>query len=380
MAAKQLNPCDDEEAKREELLKEVKAMAELQHMNVVRIFGVCMDPGHTCVLMEFASNGTVRDLLDKAKEEGAPLPTYALFGLMRDIILGMRCAHAHEPEPIVHRDLKAANILLSENHTALIADFGLATGSADDMEEEQGGGGTLAYSPPEVLEAMARNDKEDSGWSPAGDVFSFGILAWELVTGEVPYTGITNARDLFKQVVHQSRRCHDGQWDETVDNCDPFLADVIRRCWAQSKDDRPTFEQLSDEFEAMAGQDRFQSPDIAIENLDNIVNPMRHSSSSNRSSLSSSRGSGSGSDTTDFATALKGLEEREQQVKLDVERLLEEEEDKLNNASKLSAIEQAKGENKEAKSMLTDTFANFYSDVFGNNKAAYEDDDLEAMV
>lgn len=355
MAAKQLNPdVEHEEEKRQELLREVKAMAELQHTNVVRIFGVCLDAGHTCVLMEFASNGTVRDMLNRAQKEGAPLPTYALFGLMRDIVLGMRHAHAHKPNPILHRDLKAANILLDDNHRALVSDFGLAT--TDESPEEAGGGGTLAYSPPEVLKAMARNDNSDNGWSAEGDVFSFGILAWELVTGSVPYKG-ANARGLFKDVVGEGKRPHGKAWDTPLEGCDPFLADIIKRCWAQNPEDRPSFKELSEQFEKMANEPHFQTPDNIYDSLDDLVN-----SKSAR----------------DLADTLKGLEEKD--VKLDVEKLLAQEDAKAEAAASATARVNSAKDSEEAKNVLTETFANFYSDVFGNNKADQEDGDLEDMV
>lgn len=329
-------------------------MAELQHTNVVRIFGVCLDAGHTCVLMEFASNGTVRDMLNRAQKEDAPLPTYALFGLMRDIVLGMRHAHAHKPNPILHRDLKAANILLDDNHRALVSDFGLAT--TDESPEEAGGGGTLAYSPPEVLQAMARNDNSDNGWSAEGDVFSFGILAWELVTGSVPYKG-ANARGLFKDVVGEGKRPHGKAWDTPLEGCDPFLADIIKRCWAQNPEDRPSFKELSEQFEKMANEPHFQTPDNIYDSLDDLVN-----SKSAR----------------DLADTLKGLEEKD--VKLNVEKLLAQEDAKAEAAASATARVNSAKDSEEAKNVLTETFANFYSDVFGNNKADQEDGDLEDMV
>jgi len=253
-------------------------MAELQHTNVVRVFGVCLDPGHTCVLMQYASNGTVRDLLDRTATATATagLPTHVAFGLLRDVVLGMTTAHAHSPAPILHRDLKPANVLLDDANRGLVSDFGLSTGadSAATGANAAGAssGGTLAYSPPEVLQAMASHRHGDtnadanagaveSGWSTKGDVFSFGVLGWELLTGEVPYAAEKhNARSLFRAVVRDGQRCHGQAWDVPVANIDPFLAGVIKRCWAQQPLDRPDFAQLAEEFERVASEPRFQAP------------------------------------------------------------------------------------------------------------------------
>merc|ERR1719324_2123803 len=103
--------------------------------------------------MELAQNGTVRDLLDNVmaereengeQTEGAqPLPAPLLFSLLRDVILGMRHAHAHSPSAILHRDLKAANVLLSDQYRALVSDFGLAAAAAaaDDGDDDGDGNG-----------------------------------------------------------------------------------------------------------------------------------------------------------------------------------------------------------------------------------------------
>jgi serine/threonine protein kinase len=389
MAAKQLNPDADptrDEARRAELLREVKAMAELQHTNVVRIFGVCMDPGHTCVLMEFAQNGTVRDLLDKAQAEGAPLPAYAVFGLMRGVVLGMRHAHAHTdrdgtPAPILHRDLKTANILLTEGNSALVSDFGLAT---DGSDGDAGAGGTLAYSPPEVLQGMAGQDTgmvdvagnpNASGWSTSGDMYSFGVLAWELATGQVPYVG-ANARSLFQDVVHGGKRCHGGRFDALAEEgkIDPFFASIIERAWAQDRADRPTFKDLSEEFERMANEPRFQTPSDVYGDLDALMVHSSGRESQMRSALQDidARASGTGAGATS-------------DVQVDVASLLAAEEERYSAAygkgAAGSAVARAKEDgDTEAKNVLTETFANFYTDVFGNNKADDDDDDLEAMV
>jgi len=318
MAAKKLNSvgtggavgsvfdAQKEAKRRADLLAEARVLVELQHPNIVRVLGICLDAGHECVLMELAQNGTVRDLLDNVmaereengeQTEGAqPLPAPLLFSLLRDVILGMRHAHAHSPSAILHRDLKAANVLLSDQHRALVSDFGLAAGAADadtDDDDDSSGSssgicGSLAYSPPEVLQAMAASRsvlkaasafKKDTvgGWSPAGDVYSFGVLAYEMATGRTPYHGEGHtAASLFRLVVKSGARPHGAKWDDDdaleKAGVDPFVAGVISRCWAQDKTSRPTFEALAAEFEAASKEvPRFKTTESVTEELRNLI-------------------------------------------------------------------------------------------------------------
>merc|ERR1711959_724906 len=137
-------------------------------------------------------------------------------------------------------------------------------------------------------------------------------------------------------------------WDTPLEGRDPFLADIIKRCWAQNPEDRPSFKELSEQFEKMANEPHFQTPDNIYDSLD------------------------------DLANTLKGLEEKD--VKLNVEKLLAREDAKAEAAASATARVNSAKDSEEAKNVLTETFANFYSDVFGNNKADQEDGDLEDMV
>jgi serine/threonine protein kinase len=163
----------------------------------------------------------------------------------------MVCAHAHTPHPILHRDLKAANILLDQYLRAAIADFGIATG-AGTVTKTATMAGTMAYDAPEVL--------DDENWTRAGDVYSFAVLVFEAVTGEVPWTG-SNLKHIYRAVVLKGQRPHGKQWAEPMEEgqqCHPFFSALVKDCWAQEPGDRPSFAGLSTRFDEAATLPQFQ--------------------------------------------------------------------------------------------------------------------------
>jgi len=323
-------------------------------------------------------------------------------------VLGMRHAHAHQPSAILHRDLKPANVLLNDQYRGLVSDFGLAVGAAagenDEVDIENATGtacGSLAYSPPEVLEAMTRNKNSKdaqglpnlgNGWSEAGDVFSFGVLAWEISTAKVPYQASGhNARALFRDVVEDCKRPHGEVWDVSPGGIDPFVSDVIKRCWAQKKEDRPTFEELSEEFDRVAemeGYERFQTADDVYDQLHQLVGAQKHLEYERDQSLFVSSGDYDAVDlTTSYlqgrttaGTMMQMLEGGGEddlsmsQLTTSQVKMIEGNEnltESLNFDDKYGVAAVAEEDRKE----LTSTFLKFYSGVFDNSPGNSDDGD-----
>ena len=108
-------------------LKEARALKEAQHENVIRLEGICVDdPQRLGVLMEYAEQGTLRQVLDTNKTMGRTDRRR----LSRGILRGLAMLHAHKPRPILHGDLKATNVLVAADGTPKLADFGRASGSS----------------------------------------------------------------------------------------------------------------------------------------------------------------------------------------------------------------------------------------------------------
>ena len=156
----------------EQLLAEARTVSRLQHANVVSIFDIGMQGQNPYLVLEYIDGKPLQQKI------AAGLGFEEKLNIMRDIVAGVAAAHA---EDIVHCDLKPANILISEQGQAKVADFGLAwltdpaRGSSDSLY------GTPQYMAPEYLETH-RHQK-------VSDVFSLGLICYELLTGETPFKG-----------------------------------------------------------------------------------------------------------------------------------------------------------------------------------------------
>lgn len=154
---------------------EARAVARLKNPNVVAVYDQGHDGRHPFLVMELVEGGTLRELL----VERGPMPPHAVAAVLRPVLGGLAEAHR---AGLVHRDIKPENVLISDGGEVKIADFGLVRAVA-------GAGitsasvilGTAAYLSPEQV--------RDGNAGPRSDVYSAGILTYELLTGETPFTG-----------------------------------------------------------------------------------------------------------------------------------------------------------------------------------------------
>ncbi|KAG8074570.1 hypothetical protein GUJ93_ZPchr0006g43104 [Zizania palustris] len=160
----------------EEFKHEVCIMRKIRHKNIVRFLGACTKPTTLCIVTEFMKNGSVYDYLHKRKGS-FKLPS--LLKAAFDISKGMNYLHQNK---IIHRDLKTANLLMDEHELIKVADFGVARVKAESgvMTAETG---TYRWMAPEVIEHKPYDSK--------ADVFSFGVVLWELLTGMIPHEFLT---------------------------------------------------------------------------------------------------------------------------------------------------------------------------------------------
>ncbi|KAH7285496.1 hypothetical protein KP509_33G031200 [Ceratopteris richardii] len=206
-----------------EFAKEVYIMRKIRHKNVVQFIGACTRPPHLCIVTEFMAGGSVYDHLHKHKNT-FKLP--ALLKVAIDVSRGMDYLHQCN---IIHRDLKAANLLIDENEVIKVADFGVARVQAQNgvMTAETG---TYRWMAPEVIEHWPYNRK--------ADVFSFGIVLWELLTGKLPYEHLTPLQAAVG-VVQKGLR------PTIPKNIHPRVAELLPRCWQQDPAERPEFSELT---------------------------------------------------------------------------------------------------------------------------------------
>uniref|UniRef100_H3GYV8 Protein kinase domain-containing protein n=1 Tax=Phytophthora ramorum TaxID=164328 RepID=H3GYV8_PHYRM len=159
-------------------LAEVKLMATLEHPRIVHLVGVAWDsPNDLCALIEFMSGGDLRTLLNKYEAENRPSGfTYEKVKIALHVAHALTYLHSLDP-PVIHRDLKSKNILLSKELDAKLTDFGISRERVD--RTMTAAVGTSLWMSPEVMMGERYNDK--------ADIFSFGVVLSELNTHSMPY-------------------------------------------------------------------------------------------------------------------------------------------------------------------------------------------------
>ncbi|GBF88923.1 hypothetical protein Rsub_01422 [Raphidocelis subcapitata] len=222
VAVKILKDLGDDVAQYNEFLQEVSIMRKVRHKNVVQFIGACTRKPNLCIVFEYMSNGSVYDWV---RREG-PLRLSVVLKVALEVSRGMDYLHQRK---IIHRDLKAANLLLDDNGTVKIADFGVARTieASGHMTAETG---TYRWMAPEVIEHKPYDEK--------ADVFSFGVVVWELLTCKIPYSDMTPLQAAVG-VVQKGLR------PALPPNCPPGLAETMVACWDASPAHRPTFKELT---------------------------------------------------------------------------------------------------------------------------------------
>ncbi|XP_057769183.1 serine/threonine-protein kinase STY46-like [Salvia miltiorrhiza] len=205
-----------------EFAQEVYIMRKVRHKNVVQFIGACTRPPNLCIVTEYMCGGSVYDYLHKQKGT-FKLP--ALLKVAIDVSKGMNYLHQNN---IIHRDLKAANLLMDENEVVKVADFGVARVKSQSgvMTAETG---TYRWMAPEVIEHKPYDHK--------ADVFSFGVVLWELLTGKIPYEYLTPLQAAVG-VVQKGLR------PTIPKNTHPKLAELLEKCWQQDPALRPDFSEV----------------------------------------------------------------------------------------------------------------------------------------
>ncbi|XP_030641589.1 tyrosine-protein kinase Lck isoform X2 [Chanos chanos] len=205
-------------------LAEANLMKSLQHRRLVRLFAVVtQEPIY--IITEFMENGSLVDFLKTP--EGCGLPINTLIDMASQVAEGMAYI---EQKNYIHRDLRAANILVNEELICKIADFGLARLiENNEYTAREGAKFPIKWTAPEAINYGT--------FSIKSDVWSFGILLTEIVTyGRIPYPGMTNP-----EVIQNLER---GYRMPRPDNCPEDLYSIMQLCWKESPETRPTFEYL----------------------------------------------------------------------------------------------------------------------------------------
>jgi serine/threonine protein kinase len=165
--------------------REAKSLAKLSHPNIVKVHDFGEHEGSPYLVMEYLLGGTLKKLLEK------PIPWRDAVRLILPIARGVSYAHQHG---ILHRDIKPANILITESGEPMLSDFGIAKLFMGEQATALTGSG-MAIGTPEYMAPEQWNGET----SPRSDLYSLGIVLYEMVAGRKPYVADTPAAILIKQ-------------------------------------------------------------------------------------------------------------------------------------------------------------------------------------
>uniref|UniRef100_A0A667IDH2 Tyrosine-protein kinase n=1 Tax=Lynx canadensis TaxID=61383 RepID=A0A667IDH2_LYNCA len=220
-------------------LEEANLMKTLQHDKLVRLYAVVTREEPIYIITEYMAKGSLLDFLKS--DEGGKVLLPKLIDFSAQIAEGMAYI---ERKNYIHRDLRAANVLVSESLMCKIADFGLARVIEDnEYTAREGAKFPIKWTAPEAINFGCFTIKSD--------VWSFGILLYEIVTyGKIPYPGRTNA-DVMTALSQGYRM-------PRMENCPDELYDIMKMCWKEKAEERPTFDYLQsvldDFYTATEGQ------------------------------------------------------------------------------------------------------------------------------
>jgi serine/threonine protein kinase len=207
---------------------EVEIMRHIFHPNVVLFLGACTQPNKIMIVTELMKTDLER-LIHHNPEVGKISMAQRL-KMAKDAALGMNWLHGICR--IIHRDLKCANLLVDSNMTVKVTDFGFAENLKSDryLLDKKGPKGTALYMAPEVMRQEEFNEK--------ADVYSFGLILYELVSGEELFPQYEELDPFFQAI------CIDHERPIPPPGTLPSISALMKRCWAPDPIYRPTFEEI----------------------------------------------------------------------------------------------------------------------------------------
>lgn len=263
-AAKVIDCCDSEQQCKDSIIREIEILSYVNHPTIIKFHGFSLkdffDENNVTILMNLATNGSLADLLSKLRNN---YTIRNFTNTTRQIILvgvarGMEYLHDRN---IIHRDLKTANILLDDNFHPIITDFGMSKvfEFGHSMNQSQFTG-TLNYMAPEVIQGPSFDRK--------ADVYSFGIIMYEIITYLNPYPDLLNDQiskfEFTRKVTEENYR---PTFNTSIKKP---LQNLIEQCWSRDPKDRPTFKEI---FQKLANDENndYCIDDVNIDELKSYI-------------------------------------------------------------------------------------------------------------
>lgn len=230
LRSKNVEDLEDDHIKH--IIQEASIMRSLRHPNIVEFMGIARDysqsPPRIAIVSELMEGGNLDKFLNKNKK----LSWRRYFDVAKDVASGLNWLHR---KGIIHRDLKPSNILISRHLGVKIADFGLS--HVRKNPSRQGGhygvAGTPCYISPEVL--------KDAPYDMKADVFSFGVVLCEMMTGSYPFATLNDMKmpqSCFEDSIIAGER------PRLPEDCHPLLRRLIESCWNGDPNERPSMGEV----------------------------------------------------------------------------------------------------------------------------------------
>ncbi|CAL8265816.1 unnamed protein product [Lota lota] len=206
---------------REQKETDIKHLRKLKHPNIISFKGVCTQAPCFCILMEYCAQGQLYEVL----RAGRRVTPSLLVDWASGIASGMNYLHLHK---IIHRDLKSPNVLVTHNDTVKISDFGTSK-ELSDKSTKMSFAGTVAWMAPEVIRNEPVSEKVD--------IWSFGVVLWELLTGEIPYKDVDSSAIIWGV---GSNSLH----LPVPSTCPDGFKILMKQTWQGKPRNRPSFRQI----------------------------------------------------------------------------------------------------------------------------------------
>jgi len=214
----------------DDLRREISALRALHHPNIVQFVAACLQPPSFCLCVEFLGGGSLHEVLHGPNHR--KLDLLSIIALALGIAFGLRYLHRCQ---CIHRDLKPANIVMDDRGHPKLVDFGQSRFWSEEKRSQMSSEvGSYRYAAPEVLRSGA--------YTPKSDVYSFGIVLAEMVTGELPFKALSPIQAALGVAQKKLRP----PLPEDQPNCPLHLANLIRLCWDDDPEVRPTFETVAE--------------------------------------------------------------------------------------------------------------------------------------
>ncbi|KAF4354323.1 hypothetical protein F8388_022985 [Cannabis sativa] len=205
----------------EDFCNEISILSRLRHPNVILFLGACTKPPRLSMVTEYMETGSLYYLIHSSGQK-KKLSWRRRLKMLRDICRGLMCIHRMK---IVHRDLKSANCLVNKHWTVKICDFGLSRIMTESPIKDSSSAGTPEWMAPELI----RNEP----FSEKCDIFSLGVIMWELCTLSRPWEGVPPERVVYAVANEGSR----------LEIPEGPLGRLISDCWVEP-DQRPNCEEI----------------------------------------------------------------------------------------------------------------------------------------